>query len=92
MRSLVVTSRFNRAFQKFSKRDHLRQRRIEDTLRLMEQDIFFPGLGTHKLSGNLSGYWACSCGYDCRILFSLENDPETGTGHRGNRAAQYRNA
>ena len=36
------------------------------------------GLGTHKLSGNLSGYWACSCGYDCRIIFSLETDLETG--------------
>ena len=76
MRHLVLTPRFKRAFQKFCKRDSAQQRRIEDALRLMEQDVFIPGLGTHKLSGNLSGYWACSCGYDCRIIFSLESDPE----------------
>ena len=77
MRYLVLTPKFKRAFQKFSKRDSARQRRIEDALHLMEQDVFMPGLGTHKLSGSLSGYWACSCGYDCRIIFFLENDPET---------------
>lgn len=22
--------------------------------------------------------WACSCGYDCRIVFSFENDEESG--------------
>ena len=78
MRQLVLTPKFRRAFQKFSKRDRLRQSRIEDALRLMEQDIFISGLGTHKLSGALAGYWACSCGYDCRIIFAFENDPETG--------------
>jgi len=26
----------------------------------------------------LAGLWACSCGYDCRIVFSLENDLENG--------------
>ncbi len=44
----------------------------------MERDIFAQGLGTHKLSGVLSGLWACSCGYDCRIVFSLETDTTTG--------------
>jgi mRNA-degrading endonuclease YafQ of YafQ-DinJ toxin-antitoxin module len=44
----------------------------------MERDVFAPALGTHKLSGTLSGLWACSCGYDCRIVFSLETDEETG--------------
>ena len=46
--------------------------RLEETLRQMEADLFAPHLGVHKLSGNLSGFWACSCGYDCRIVFSLE--------------------
>lgn len=78
MRKLVLTPKFKRAFQKFSRRDNLRQRRIEEALRLMEQDVFVAGLGAHKLSGDLSGYWACSCGYDCRIIFALENDTETG--------------
>ena len=78
MRYLVLTPKFRRAFQKFCRHDHVRQKRIEDALYLMEQDVFITSLGTHKLSGSLSGYWACSCGYDCRIIFSLESDPETG--------------
>jgi mRNA-degrading endonuclease YafQ of YafQ-DinJ toxin-antitoxin module len=24
------------------------------------------------------GFWASSCGYDCRVIFSLENDPSNG--------------
>jgi mRNA-degrading endonuclease YafQ of YafQ-DinJ toxin-antitoxin module len=44
----------------------------------MEEDIFAPALGTHKLSGALSGLRACSCGYDCRIVFSLEHDSDSG--------------
>ena len=43
----------------------------------MENDIFTQALNTHKLSGVLEGLWACSCGYDCRIVFSFETDPDT---------------
>lgn len=71
-------AKFKRAFPKFTRRDSLPQRRIEEALRLMEQDVFVPSLGTHKLSGELAGFWACSCGYDCRIIFALENAPQTG--------------
>jgi mRNA-degrading endonuclease YafQ of YafQ-DinJ toxin-antitoxin module len=43
----------------------------------MEADIFHASLGTHRLSGSLEGLWACSCGYDCRIVFALETEPAT---------------
>jgi mRNA-degrading endonuclease YafQ of YafQ-DinJ toxin-antitoxin module len=33
---------------------------------------------THKLSGELYGLWACSCGYDCRIVFALEQAEQSG--------------
>ncbi len=39
--------------------------------------VFAPNLGTHKLGGNLKGLRACSCGYDCRIAFSIEKDKTT---------------
>lgn len=45
---------------------------IEKALLKLEEDAFEPGLKTHKLSGNLFGCLACSCGYDCRIVFSIE--------------------
>ena len=47
------------------------QQRIEKTLQQMEADVFAPSLGTHKLSGKLEGLQSCSCGYDCRVVFSM---------------------
>jgi mRNA-degrading endonuclease YafQ of YafQ-DinJ toxin-antitoxin module len=38
----------------------------------MSEDVFAPVLGAHKLSGELYGLMACSCGYDCRIVFALQ--------------------
>ena len=78
MRKLLLTPRFRRAFRRFAARNPRLQEQIEATLRRMEQDVFAADLGTHKLSGDLFGLRACSCGYDCRILFSLEKDARTG--------------
>jgi mRNA-degrading endonuclease YafQ of YafQ-DinJ toxin-antitoxin module len=30
-----------------------------------------PRLGSHKLRGELAGLWACSAGYDLRIVFEI---------------------
>jgi mRNA interferase YafQ len=78
MRELVLTSKFKRAYRKYVRKDGTLQRRIEDTLLQISQDVFANSLGTHKLSGELTGLWACSCGYDCRIVFALETDEATG--------------
>lgn len=75
---MVASPKFERAFRKFVRRDQRLRATIEDTLRRMESDVFAPDLGTHKLSGTLYGLWACSCGYDCRIIFSLERDEKSG--------------
>jgi mRNA-degrading endonuclease YafQ of YafQ-DinJ toxin-antitoxin module len=79
MRALVLTTKFKRAYKKFVGRDSKRQKAIDDALLAMSSDLFAPSLGTHKLSGILYGLWACSCGYDCRIVFALEQDPNTGS-------------
>jgi len=78
MRELVLTPKFKRAFRKFVRRDTRLQKRIEDTLQQMQEDVFAANLSTHKLSGELLGLQACSCGYDCRIVFSIERDQATG--------------
>lgn len=44
---------------------------IELTLELLAQDAFHPQLKTHKLKGKLTGSWACSAGYDLRIVFQF---------------------
>ncbi len=78
MRRLVITESFRRAYRKQVKRNRAHQPRIEETLRQMEEGLYSPSLGTHKLSGKLQGLWASACGYDCRIVFSLEIDPSDG--------------
>lgn len=78
MTQLVLSSKFRRSYKKFVKRDRGLQARIDAVIQDLKEDVFLPRLGTHKLSGHLLGLFACSCGYDCRIVFGLENDPETG--------------
>lgn len=64
MRELVLTPKFKRIYRKVVRKDKTLQRRIEDILVQMSQDVLASSLGTHKLSGELTGLWACSCGYD----------------------------
>ena len=71
-RELVLTPKFKRVFRKFVKHDKKLQNSIEETLLLMQEDVFSSSLNTHKLSGTLENLRACTCGYDCRIVFSLE--------------------
>ena len=42
---------------------------IEATLQQLSEDAHHPSLRTHKLRGSLAGCWACSAGYDLRIVF-----------------------
>jgi mRNA interferase YafQ len=78
MHKIVLSQKFKKAFRKFASRNTNLQERIEETIIAMENDIFASNLGTHKLEGKLSGLLSCSCGYDCRIVFSLEIGEENG--------------
>jgi mRNA interferase YafQ len=42
----------------------------------LEREPFAPALGTHKLKGELRGYWSCSAGYDLRIVFEWLQDKD----------------
>ncbi len=42
---------------------------VEATLEQLSADASHPSLRTHKLQGSLSGCWACSGGYDLRVVF-----------------------
>jgi mRNA-degrading endonuclease YafQ of YafQ-DinJ toxin-antitoxin module len=44
---------------------------IAEALRLLLVNPFAPQHETHKLKGKLSGSWACSAGYDLRIVFDF---------------------
>lgn len=73
-RKIAWGKSFKRAYKKYIKRNPGIEKKLIDTLKLMEQDLFSPLLETHKLSGKLSGLYASSCGYDCRIVFSIEKN------------------
>jgi mRNA interferase YafQ len=77
VRKLITTPKFNRSLRKFTKRNSELRERVQKTLEQMTEDVLAANLDTHKLSGSLDGINACSCGYDCRVLFSIDRDPET---------------
>ncbi|MBR8826584.1 MAG: type II toxin-antitoxin system mRNA interferase toxin, RelE/StbE family [Gomphosphaeria aponina SAG 52.96 = DSM 107014] len=74
MRQLVLTPKFERQFRKFVLHNPKLKQKIKKVLRQMEEYVFDTQLKTHSLQGKLSGLKACSCGYDCRILFAIEID------------------
>ncbi|WP_201320660.1 type II toxin-antitoxin system mRNA interferase toxin, RelE/StbE family [Pseudanabaena sp. lw0831] len=76
MRELVLTPKFKRSFRKFVKRNYQLEPKLIQILQLMKEDVFATQLSTHSLQGKLAGLKACSCGYDCRILFTIEVSQE----------------
>ena len=48
-----------------------RVRNLQSVLALLSEDAFHPQLKTHKLKGKLIGLWACSAGYDLRVVFEF---------------------
>ncbi len=70
-RALVRSTAFVRAARRaIKKRPHLAED-LRSTLELLSVDAFYPRLRTHKLKGDLEGSWACSAGYDLRIIFEF---------------------
>jgi len=79
MRRLLWGKAFARELKRAIKKQPALRNEIEQTLNLLEQDAFAPSLETHKLKGKLAGLWACSVGYDLRIVFDfvqIEGQPE----------------
>ena len=76
-RELIPTTAFTRAVRKYLKRHPQAAERINLTLQALSEDAFTPRLRTHKLKGELDGVWACTAGYDCRILFEFVTNDNT---------------
>jgi mRNA-degrading endonuclease YafQ of YafQ-DinJ toxin-antitoxin module len=68
-RDLVFLPAFERAVRRVLKKDPSLAEAVGSTLKRLEEDAFHPQLRTHKLKGCLEGSWACSAGYDLRIVF-----------------------
>ena len=68
MRQLTWGKPFARDLNRAIKKQPTLQNEFEQTLKLLQQDVFAPSLETHKLKGKLAGLWACSVAYNLRIL------------------------
>lgn len=79
MNKLVLSPHFKKAYKKIVRRIPLFQEQIDSSIKFLEKDIYDVKLKTHKLSGELFGCYACSCGYDCRIIFTVEEDNNVQT-------------
>ncbi|MEE3718128.1 type II toxin-antitoxin system mRNA interferase toxin, RelE/StbE family [Tumidithrix elongata RA019] len=77
MRTLVFTSSFKRAFKSLIRREPEMEGKIVERLEILVVDPFHPSLKTHKLKGKLSGAWACSIEYDCRIVFNFKKSSDS---------------
>ncbi len=70
-RQLLRSNAFVRAARQIVKKDAHVAEDIRSVLELLTEDAFHPQLRTHKLKGKLEGSWACSAGYDLRVIFKF---------------------
>jgi len=75
-RQLLPSPAFLRAARRIVKKDPSLAQDLRAALDLLEEDAFDPRLRTHKLKGKLSASWACSAGYDLRIILSFVEHEE----------------
>jgi len=68
-RTLLHSPAFGRDLRRWLKSHAAAAASIEAALDQLSADATHPSLRTHKLRGPLAGCWACSAGYDLRIVF-----------------------
>ncbi len=68
---LIASKSFTRDAKRFLKKNPQFTENVKMTLSLLESNAFQPQLKAHKLKGNLKNSWACSVGYDLRIVFEI---------------------
>jgi len=76
MRMVIWGKSFVRAYRRTTQKRPTVVNDIENALRTLAANPFAPQLETHKLKGALSGSWACSVGYDLRIVFDFVREKD----------------
>ena len=70
-RVLLKSGAFIRTARRLVKKNPRMVDSILEVLNSLKSDAFDAPLKTHKLKGELAGSWACSAGYDLRIVFEF---------------------
>ena len=71
IRRIIRTTSFLRSAKRFLKKHPQAVPQLAALVEAMATDLYAPQLKTHKLHGPLAGLWACSGGYDLRVVFQL---------------------
>lgn len=71
MPNIFYSSLFVRQLKNLTPEEKSQLTKLEKILR---QNLFYPKLKTHKLSGKLKDYWACSLTYKIRIMLEIKKD------------------
>ena len=76
IKKIVFDTSFEKDFKKYkNKLSDKRREQLKQKLLIFKKDSFDAKLKTHKLKGNLKGYWSFSINYSDRILFRfLDNE------------------
>ena len=72
-RQVLISPAFLRSAKRYLRKHPAAATELEALLELLSADAFAPTLRSHKLKGPLAGSWACSGGYDLRVVFHLTN-------------------
>jgi addiction module RelE/StbE family toxin len=70
-RKVIATSYFVRTSKRVIQKNRGLERNLHAALELLSENAFDPRLKTHKLKGEWTGSWACSAGYDLRVVFQF---------------------
>ncbi len=70
-RNLLPSAAFVRTARRFTKKRPAAAEQVQAALELLSENPHHPVLRTHKLKGKLAKSWACSAGYDLRIVFQF---------------------
>jgi addiction module RelE/StbE family toxin len=70
-RLLLPSSAFVRSSRRLARKHPQAAPEFQSMLALLAEDAFHPRLKTHKLKGKFAGSWACSAGYDLRVVFEF---------------------
>ncbi|HYT94079.1 MAG TPA: type II toxin-antitoxin system YafQ family toxin [Gemmataceae bacterium] len=70
-RLLLQSAAFVKAARRLVKKNQEARSTLQAALESLAEDAYQPALKTHKLKGALAGSWACSAGYDLRIVFEF---------------------
>lgn len=70
-RELIKSNAFIRVAQRKIRKNPRIAEDVNISLELLGKDAFHHLLKTHKLKGDFKDSWACSVGYDLRIIFKF---------------------